>query len=81
MFFRPLSKNMIQKLRECYRIDEYSDGKPCTMENLSYQMGPLYKRGMIELRKNKVGNKTLQYIHLTQTGKDFLENLKEENSN
>ena len=75
MFFRPLSKNMIRKLKECHKIEQESDGKPCTMENLLYVMAPLYKRGLIEVRKSKLGDKTVHYIYLTQTGKDFLKNL------
>ena len=75
MYFRPLSKSMIQKLKECHRMEQESDGQPCTMESLSYVMGPLYKRGFIEVRKSKVGKRILHYIYLTPTGKDFLNNL------
>lgn len=75
MYFRPLTKYMIQKLKECYKIEQESNGQPCTMQSLSYVMGPLYKRGFIEVRKSKGGRKNVHYICLTQTGKDFLKNL------
>lgn len=77
MYFRPLSKYMIQKLKECHRVEQESNGQPCTMQSLSYVVGPLYKRGLIEIRKSQVGNKVIHFIHVTQTGKDYLETIKD----
>lgn len=77
MYFRPLSKSMIEKLKECHKIEqEGSQDKHCTIEDMPYAVAPLYKRGLIEVRKRVVDNKNLHCIFLTQAGKDYLRNLK-----
>jgi len=77
MYFRPLSNSMIQKLKECHQIEQIGDDEVyCTMEDMSYAVAPLYKRGLIEVRKSVVDNKTLHCIFITQAGRDYLKNLK-----
>ncbi|HEY5371892.1 MAG TPA: hypothetical protein VIJ75_23150 [Hanamia sp.] len=68
---------MIQKLKECHQIEQIGDDEVyCTMEDMSYAVAPLYKRGLIEVRKSVVDNKTLHCIFITQAGRDYLKNLK-----
>lgn len=78
MYFRPLSKSMIEKLKECHKIEqEGNHEKHCMMEDMSYAVAPLYKRGLIYVAKSEVDNKALHCIFLTQAGKDYLMKLKD----
>ena len=75
-YFRPLSPSMIQKLRDCRQSELQGENKKhCTMEDMSYAVAPLFKRGLIEIKKELVENKMLHCIHLTQDGIDYLEKL------
>lgn len=75
-YFRPLSESMIQKLKNCRKSElQVIQEKPFTMEDMSYAVAPLFKRGLIELKKELVENKSLQCIHLTKDGIDYLERL------
>lgn len=77
MYFRPLSNSMIEKLKECHQIEQIgSEEVYCTMEDMSYAVAPLYKRGLIEVRKSIVDNKMMHCIFITQAGRDYLKNLK-----
>ncbi|MEO6906172.1 MAG: hypothetical protein ABI148_07410 [Ginsengibacter sp.] len=75
-YFRPLSESMIQKLKQCRQTElrEYSE-KPCTMEDMSYAVAPLFKRGLIEIKKQFVENKLLHCVHVTKDGVEYLEKL------
>ncbi|MEO8852713.1 MAG: hypothetical protein ABI359_02985 [Ginsengibacter sp.] len=76
MYFRPLSKSTIQKLKECYQKDHgNSDDNYCMMDDMSHALAPLYKRALIEVKRSVVYNKTLYCIFLTKTGEDFVRNL------
>ena len=76
-YFRPLSESMIQKLKQCREAELDADNeKPYTMEDMSYAVAPLFKRGLIEVKKQMVDNKVLHCIHLTKDGVEYLEKLK-----
>ena len=76
-YFRPLSESMIQKLKQCRQAElDGENERPYTMEDMSYAVAPLFKRGLIEVRKQLVDNKALHCIHLTQDGIEYLEKLK-----
>lgn len=76
MYFRPLSNSMVQKLKECYEKQQKEEHEEhCTMEDMSYALAPLYKRGLIEIRKRTVENKTLHCIYVTEAGIKYLSNL------
>ena len=76
MYFRPLSNSMIQKLKECYKKQQEEDHEEhCTMEDMSYALAPLYKRGLIEIKKRVVESKTLHCIYVTEAGIKYLNNL------
>lgn len=75
-YFRPLSSSMIQKLKQCRRAElDTLNNKVFTMENMSYAVAPLFKRGLIEMKKQLVDNKVLECIHLTKDGIEYLEKL------
>lgn len=75
-YFRPLSTSMIQKLKQCRKAElDVSNPKPCTMEDMSYAVAPLFKRGLIDLKKEMVDNKVLECIHLTRKGIEYLKKL------
>lgn len=75
-YFRPLSPLMISKLKECRKVelDEVSK-KHCTMEDMSYAVAPLFKRGLIEMKKEVIDNKVLECIHVTKEGIEYLQSL------
>jgi len=76
-YFRPLSESMIQKLKQCREAELHSKvEKPFTMEDMSYAVAPLFKRGLIEIKKQVVDNKQLHCIHLTRDGIEYLEKLE-----
>ncbi len=76
-YFRPLSESMIQKLKQCRQAElNAQNEKPYTMEDMSYAVAPLFKRGLIEVRKQMVDNKVLHCIHLTKDGIEYLEKLR-----
>ena len=76
-YFRPLSESMIQKLKQCHEaeLDETNE-KPYMMEDMRYAVATLFKRGLIEVKKEIVDNKLLHCIHLTNDGIEYLEKLK-----
>ena len=75
-YFRPLSPSMIKKLKDCHQSEQDGENKKhYTMEDMSYAVAPLFKRGLIEIKKELVENKMLHCIHLTQDGIDYLEKL------
>ena len=77
-YFRPLSESMIQKLKLCREAELQSvNEKPVTMEDMSYAVAPLFKRGLIEIKKQVVENKHLHCIHLTRDGIEYLEKLNQ----
>jgi hypothetical protein len=77
-YFRPLSESMIQKLKLCREAELQSvNEKPVTMEDMSYAVAPLFKRGLIEIKKQVVENKQLHCIHLTRDGIEYLEKLNQ----
>lgn len=77
-YFRPLTKSMIQKLRDCREKELMGNGEPCKMDEMNYAVAPLYKRGLIETKKLIVNNKDLMVVYVTQAGIEFLKNLEDE---
>lgn len=52
---------------------------PCMAEEMKSSLAGLYKRGLIETRMEKVNNKKLLCIYITEVGRQFLESLRENN--
>jgi hypothetical protein len=46
------------------------------MEDMSYAVAPLFKRGLIEIKKQVVENKLLHCVHVTKDGVEYLEKLE-----
>ena len=75
-YFRPLSKSMIEKLEQCRQseLQEFTK-KPFTIEDMNYAVAPLFKRGLIEIKRENVENKLLHCVHVTKDGVEYLEKL------
>ena len=70
---RPPTKRMIEKLRECLEKESLNNGKlPCLPEEMKSSLSGLYKRGFIKTRMEKVNNKNILCIYVTDLGKTFL---------
>jgi hypothetical protein len=68
---------MIEKLKQCRQIEkDLSASKPCTIEDMTYALAPLYKRGLVDVKKKLVDNKVLHCVFVTKDGIDFLEKLE-----
>lgn len=76
---RPPTKRMIEKLRECLEKQNNEMKIPCMAEEMKSSLAGLYKRGLIETRMEKVNNKKLLCIYITEVGRQFLESLRENN--
>ena len=70
---RPPTKRMIEKLQECLEKESQNYGKfPCLPEDMKSSLAGLYKRGFINTRMEKVNNKKVLCIYVTDLGKSFL---------
>ena len=75
----PLSKSMVEKLKQCRQIElQGINERPITMEDLNYALAPLYRRGLINTKKRRVGDKELLCIFVTEAGIDFLNKMEED---
>jgi hypothetical protein len=75
-YFRPLSESMVQKLKQCYQREQNGPyNKPCTIEEMTYAVAPLYKRGLIEIKKQVVENKVLHCVYVTSEGLEYLKRV------
>ena len=73
---RPLTKIMIEKLRDCHEKLSKSNGSiPCLEEDLKGSLAALYKRGLVDTKIQDVNGKRLLCIIVTETGKAYLKNL------
>lgn len=75
---RPPTKRMIEKLNECLQKESLNDGKvPCLPEDMKSSLAGLYKRGFIGTRMQKINNKNILCIYVTELGKSFLSDYEE----
>ena len=73
---RPLTKIMIEKLRNCYEKTTKSNGSvPCLQEDLKGSLGALYKRGLVDTRVQDVNGKRILCIFVTDAGIDYLNTI------
>jgi hypothetical protein len=76
--FRPPTKRMIEKLKECFEKESSaSDGIPCLPEDMKSSLAGLYKRGFIGTKMEKVHDKKVLCIYVTDSGKKFLSDYNE----
>ena len=73
---RPPTEAMIRKLKNCLEREEMEQ-KPFLAEEMKSSMPGLYKRGLIETKMQMVGNKRLLCIYVTPKGKEFLQQIKD----
>ena len=76
--FRPITKSMIQKLKDCREKELKGDGEPCKMDDMNYAVAPLYKRGLIGTKQVTINNKVLLGVYVTEAGINFLSQIMEE---
>jgi hypothetical protein len=75
---RPPTKRMIEKLNECLQKESSESGKmPCLPEEMKSSLAGLYKRGLIGTKMEKVNDKKVMCIYVTDAGKKFLSAYKE----
>jgi hypothetical protein len=73
---RPLTKRMIEKLRDCHEKLSASGGHiPCLQEDLKGSLAALYKRGLVDTKIQDVNGKKLLCIVVTDAGVTYLTNL------
>ena len=73
---RPLTKIMINKLRDCHEKQSREGGNPCLEEDLKGSMAALYKRGLIDTKMQDINGKRLLCIVVTEAGENYLKNLE-----
>lgn len=76
IYTRPPTKRMIKKLQECLEKERNNEKIPCMAEEMKSSLSGLYKRGLVETRMEKVNNKRLLCIYVTDIGKQFLKSLE-----
>lgn len=72
---RPLTKIMIEKLRDCHEKQSKGDGYPCLQEDLKGSLAALYKRGLVDTKMQDVNGKRLLCIVVTKEGEAYLKTL------
>ncbi|MEO6893963.1 MAG: hypothetical protein ABI136_02950 [Ginsengibacter sp.] len=64
---------MIEKLKECHEKETLTNGNiPCLPEDMKSSLAGLYKRGLIGTRMEKVNEKNILCLYVTDLGKKFL---------
>ena len=72
---RPLTKIMIQKLKDCHKKQLKEGGNPCVQEDVKGSLAALYKRGLVDTKMMDVNGKKILSIVLTEAGENYLKNL------
>lgn len=72
---RAPTRRMIEKLRECREKETALNGKvPCLPEDMKSSLSGLYKRGFIDTKLQRINNKNILCVYVTELGKRFLFN-------
>ena len=73
---RPLTKIMIEKLRDCHeKLSNSNDHLPCLQEDLKGSLAALYKRGIVDAKIQDINGKRLLCIIVTEAGVNYLKSL------
>ena len=76
---RPLTKRMIQKLKDCHdKITKSSGAHPCLQEDLKGSLAGLYKRGFVDTKFQDINGKKLLCLIITEAGETYLKSLDKE---
>lgn len=74
---RAPTKRMIEKLKECLEKESSNIQIPCLPEDMKSSLAGLYKRGFINTKMERVNDKKVLCIYVTDEGKNFLSSQKE----
>ncbi|MEO6583585.1 MAG: hypothetical protein ABIO05_04635 [Ferruginibacter sp.] len=72
---RPLTSQMITKLKECKEMEEKDI--PCLPKHFSASLSGLYKRKFIDVRRKLIDDRDVMCVFTTQAGLDHLKLLEE----
>ena len=74
---RPLTKKMIEKLRDCHEKLSQNNGQiPCSQDDMKGSLAALYKRGLVDTKMQDVNGKRILGIIITDAGINYLKNLE-----
>ena len=77
MSTRPLTKRMLQKLRDCHDKHVASNGKlPCLQDDLKGSLSGLYKRGLVEAKMVDIKGKQILCLFVTDAGLTYLKQVE-----
>lgn len=73
---RPLTQQMIVKLRECREMEE--NNIPCLPKHFSASLSGLYKRKFVDVRARNIDGREVMCVYITPEGITHLQNLFQE---
>lgn len=73
---RPLTKQMITKLRECMQMEEKNI--PCLPKHFSASLSGLYKRKFVDVRPHTIDGRQVMCGYITLSGREHLHYLEQE---
>jgi len=69
---KPLTKRMIEKLRDCHEKSSKVSTNPCLEADLKGSLAALYKRGLVDTRMQDISGKRLLCIIVTEAGANYI---------
>ena len=73
---RPLTKQMITKLRECRQMEQ--NDQPCLPKHFSASLSGLYKRKFVDVRARIIDGREVMCVYITPSGAEYLDLLAQE---
>lgn len=67
---RPLTRQMITKLRECRQMEE--NNIPCLPKHFSASLSGLYKRKFVDVRPRIIDGREVMCVYITPAGSEYL---------
>jgi hypothetical protein len=71
---RPLTRQMITKLKECREMEE--NDLPCLPKHFSASLSGLYKRKFVDVRPRVIDHKDVMCVYITSAGREYLDSIK-----
>ena len=72
---KPLTKRMIEKLRDCHEKSSKASSNACLEEDLKGSLAALYKRGLVDTKMQDISGKRLLCIIVTEAGANYINAL------
>ncbi|MEJ7821822.1 MAG: hypothetical protein WKF85_05845 [Chitinophagaceae bacterium] len=72
---KPLTKRMIEKLRDCHEKSSKGSSNSCLEDDLKGSLAALYKRGLVDTRMQDISGKRLLCIIVTEAGANYINAL------